>query len=60
MPIVTESQEHVLELISAHENNSISTPIAKADIIEIHNRPLVFTFLKENIDCKFIIYFFID
>jgi glycosyltransferase involved in cell wall biosynthesis len=30
------------------------------DIIEIHNRPLVFTFLKENIDCKFIIYFHND
>lgn len=35
MPIVTASQEHVLELISAHENKSMLDPIAKADVIEI-------------------------
>ena len=39
MPIVTESQEHVLELISAHENKTFSAPIAKADIIEIESPP---------------------
>jgi glycosyltransferase involved in cell wall biosynthesis len=30
------------------------------DIIEIHNRPLVFNFLKNEIDSKFIIYFHND
>ena len=30
------------------------------DIIEIHNRPLVFNFLKNEIDTKFIIYFHND
>ena len=30
------------------------------DIIEIHNRPLVFTFLKDKIDSKFILYFHND
>jgi len=30
------------------------------DIIEIHNRPLVFNYLKKKIDCKFIIYFHND
>ncbi len=30
------------------------------DIIEIHNRPLVFNFLKKEIDTKFIIYFHND
>ena len=30
------------------------------DIIEIHNRPLVFNYLKKNIDAKFIIYFHND
>ena len=30
------------------------------DIIEIHNRPLVFTYLKKKINCKFIIYFHND
>ena len=30
------------------------------DIIEIHNRPLVFTYLKKNIDKKFILYFHND
>ena len=30
------------------------------DIIEIHNRPLVFTYLNTKIDCKFMIYFHND
>ena len=30
------------------------------DIIEIHNRPLVFNYLKKNIESKFIIYFHND
>ncbi|MDB4081685.1 glycosyltransferase [Candidatus Pelagibacter sp.] len=30
------------------------------DIIEIHNRPLVFTYLKDKIDSKFILYFHND
>ena len=30
------------------------------DIIEIHNRPLVFLYLKKNLKCKYIIYFHND
>ena len=30
------------------------------DIIEIHNRPLVFNYLKKKVDCKYIIYFHND
>ncbi len=32
----------------------------KIDIIEIHNRPLVFTYLSKKIDSKFILYFHND
>ena len=36
------------------------TKNSKFDIIEIHNRPLVFNYLKKKIDSKFIIYFHND
>ncbi len=42
-------------------NNFISSIKNKDfDIVEIHNRPLVFTYLKKKIDQKFILYFHND
>ena len=42
-------------------NNFISIAlIEKFDIIEIHNRPLVFTYLKKKINSKYILYFHND
>jgi len=42
-------------------NNFIKkTKDLKFDIIEIHNRPLVFNFLKQEIDTKYIMYFHND
>ena len=41
-------------------NNIIKKIKNRYDIVEIHNRPLVFTYLKKKIDSKFIIHFHND
>ena len=47
------TNEYCNEFIKAHEKNNF-------DIVEIHNRPLILTYLHKRISCKFIIYFHND
>ena len=49
----SSTNEYCKNFIKKVENNNF-------DIIEIHNRPLVFNYLKKQIDSKFILYFHND
>ena len=49
----SSTNEYCKNFIKKAENNNF-------DIIEIHNRPLVFNYLRNQIDAKFILYFHND
>ena len=49
----SSTNEYCKNFIKKTKNNNF-------DIIEIHNRPLVFNYLKKEIDCKYILYFHND
>ena len=51
--LTSTTNEYCTELVKKIKNKNF-------DLIEIHNRPLVFNILKKKLDAKFIIYFHND